>query len=162
MIENKRCLVTGGAGFIGSHLVDELIKSNNKVIIIDNLSTGKNSNINPKAEFHNLDITNYDAISPLFQNTDYVFHLAAQARIQPSIKDPRETINTNVIGTTNVLLASREAKVKKVVYSASSSAYGEQDNLPLKEDMKTKLQTPQVILGALRENGRVSTCAAGG
>lgn len=131
-----KCLVTGGAGFIGSHLVDELIKQGNKVIILDNLSTGKY--INKKAEFHKVDVRDYNSISPFFNKIDYVFHLAAQARIQPSIIDPRETFEVNVLGTTNVLLASKEAKVKKVIYSASSSAYGGHKTIPHKEEMETR------------------------
>lgn len=131
----SKCLVTGGAGFIGSNLVDELIKRGDEVIIIDNLSTGKKENLNPKAKFHNLDIRSLDEIKPLFIGVDYVFHLAALARVQPSIEDPITYNDHNVNGSLNVLVASKEAKVKKVVYAASSSAYGNQEEMPLTEDM---------------------------
>lgn len=137
-----RILVTGGAGFIGSHLVDALIDEGHDIIVLDNLSTGKKEQINEKAKFHNVDIRNYESIKSLFSGVDYVFHLAAQARIQPSIANPKETFENNVTGTLNVLLASKESKVKKVIYSASSSAYGDQPIIPLKEDMETRPKTP--------------------
>ena len=130
-----KCLVIGGAGFIGSNLVDELIKRNNEVIVLDNLSTGKKEYINPQAKFFELDIRDLEKIKPVFKGVDYVFHLAAFARVQPSIDDPITSNDINLNGTLNVLEAARAAKVKKVVYSASSSAYGEQDEMPLREGM---------------------------
>jgi len=138
----SKCLVTGGAGFIGSNLVDELIKQDNEVIIIDNLSTGKKENINSKAEFHQADIRDLKKIKPLFNNIDYVFHLAAFARVQPSIEDPITANDINLNGTLNVLISARDAKVKKVVYSASSSAYGDQNKMPLREDMPVHALSP--------------------
>jgi len=137
-----KCLVTGGAGFIGSNLVDELIKRSHEVIIIDNLSTGVKENINVKAKFHELDMRNLAAIKPLFNGVDYVFHLAAFARVEPSIKDPITSNDINLNGTLNVLTAARDAKVKKVVYSASSSAYGNQETMPLCENMPTNPMSP--------------------
>ncbi|MDD4900794.1 MAG: NAD-dependent epimerase/dehydratase family protein [Patescibacteria group bacterium] len=137
-----KCLVTGGAGFIGSNLVDELIKQNNQVVVIDNLSTGKKENLNPRAEFHELDIRNLEKIKPLFANIDYVFHLAAFPRVQPSIEDPATANDINLNGTLNVLLAARDAKVKRVVYSASSSAYGDQTKMPLTENMPAHPLSP--------------------
>ena len=137
-----KCLVTGGAGFIGSNLVDALIERGDEVIVIDNLSTGKKENLNPKAEFHEKDMRNLDDIKPLFQGMDYVFHLAAFARVQPSIEDPIKSNDINLNGTLNVLVSARDAKVKKVVYSASSSAYGDQKEMPLKEDMPTHCMSP--------------------
>ncbi|MEK9183829.1 MAG: NAD-dependent epimerase/dehydratase family protein, partial [Patescibacteria group bacterium] len=101
-----KCLVTGGAGFIGSNLVDELVKRGHRVLIIDNLSTGKKENINPKAKFHKLDIRNFKAIKPLFKNIDWVFHLAAFPRVQPSIEDPMTSNDINLNGTLNVLVAA--------------------------------------------------------
>src|SRR3989344_5524156 len=130
----SRVLVTGGAGFIGSHITDLLIKDGHSVIVLDNLSTGKKEQINKKAKFIKADIKNLEQIKPYFKGIDYVFHLAARARIQPSIKDPVPTFYDNVIGTLNVLLTSRDAKVKRVVYSASSSSYGDQKTLPLHEE----------------------------
>ena len=134
-LKNKTIIVTGGAGFIGSNLVDALIERGNEVIIIDNLTTGKKENINQQAKFYKADIVNLDKIKPLFKGVDYVFHLAAFARVQPSIEDPITSNNINLNGTLNVLVAARDANVKKVIYSASSSAYGNQTEMPLQENM---------------------------
>ena len=130
-----KCLVTGGAGFIGSNLVDALIERGDEVIIIDNLLTGKRENVNPKANFYEVDIRDLDAIKPLFKGVDYVFHLAAFPRVQPSIEDPITSHDINLNGTLNVLVAARDAGVRKFIYSASSSAYGNQEKMPLSEDM---------------------------
>jgi len=138
-------LVTGGAGFIGSNLVDELINRGGEVIIIDNLSTGKKENLNPQAKFHLLDIRDLEKIKPLFIGIDYVFHLAAFPRVQPSIDDPITANDINLNGTLNVLVAARDAKVKKVIYSASSSAYGDQAKMPLREDMPAHPLSPYAI-----------------
>ena len=146
-----KILVTGGAGFIGSHLVDKLIEDEHQVVVIDNLSTGKEEFINPKAEFHKLDIRNLEEIKPLFKGIDVVFHLAAQPRIQPSIINPVESHSNNVVGTLNVLVASRDAKIKKFVYSASSSAYGDQKELPLKEDMLPGPKSPYSVFKLIGE-----------
>lgn len=130
-----RYLVTGAAGFIGSHIVDALIARGHEVRVIDNFFSGKKENLNPKAEFHLADIREYDAIRPHFDGVDGVFHTAAQARIQPSIADPKTCFDVNVSGTLNVLLAAKDAKVKRLVYSASSSAYGLKNPMPLQEEM---------------------------
>jgi len=131
-----KIIITGGAGFIGSNLVDELIGQGHKDIhVIDNLSTGKKENLNPKAKFYNLSIVDLDKIRPVFKKAEVVFHLAAQPRIQPSIKDPKTSHDANLTGTLHVLLAAKEAGVKKFIYSASSSAYGLQKTMPLREDM---------------------------
>lgn len=135
-----RYLVTGGAGFIGSHITDALIKEGHEVIVIDNLSFGKKENLNPKAKFCQLDITDESAIDPLFKGVNGVFHTAALARIQPSFKDPDLYFRVNAIGTRNVLLSAKKHGVKRVVYSASSSAYGPSETLPLKEDFKVSSQ----------------------
>lgn len=137
-----KILVVGGAGFIGSHLVDALIERGDEVEIIDNLSGGKIENINPKATLHQKDICNLNDIAPIFVGVDYVFHLAALPRVPYSIEHPIETNETNVIGTLNVLVASRDAGVKKVIYSASSSAYGDQPIMPLQEDMAPHPKSP--------------------
>jgi len=128
-------LVVGGAGFIGSHLVDALIVKGWQVKVIDNLSTGKKENLNPKADFYRLDIRNLEKIKPIFKGADYVFHLAALPRIQISIEKPLESNDINLNGTLNVLVAAREAKAKKLIYSASSSAYGPQKKSPWQEEM---------------------------
>lgn len=138
-------LVTGGAGFIGSNLTERLIKEGHKVSIIDNLSTGKRENLHPDAEFFELDIANLESIRSVFQNKDVVFHVAAIPRIGRSIEDPAGTFSSNVTGTLNVLLAARDAGVKRVVYSASSSAYGPQDTLPLVETMCVKPLNPYAL-----------------
>jgi len=138
----KKCLVTGGAGFVGSNLVDELLKRGNEVIILDNLSTSKKENINEKATFIEVDLRDLEKIKPYFVGVDYVFHIAALARVQSSIDDPVTYNDHNVNSTLNVLVASEEAKVKKVVYSASSSAYGNQEKMPLTEDMPTDPISP--------------------
>lgn len=140
--KSTKVVVTGGAGFIGSHLVSELIRIGYEVYVIDNLSTGRKENINPLVKFYKLDIRNLDKIKPVFKNAKYVFHLAALPRVQLSIDDPKTTNEVNVGGTLNVLLASKESEVEKVVYSASSSAYGNQKSLPLKEDFPARPLSP--------------------
>lgn len=137
-----KVIVTGGAGFIGSHLADALIKNDFDVHIIDNLSTGKKENINPRAKFHQLDIRDLKSIKPIFAGAKYVFHLAALPRVPVSIEDPKTTHEINADGTLNVLLASRDAKVKRIIYSASSSAYGNQKRLPLKENFSARPLSP--------------------
>lgn len=143
--KKMRVLVTGGAGFIGSHLVDALVNDGYSVVVIDNLSTGKRSQVNKKAKFIKADIRNLKKIKPYFKGTDRVFHLAARVHIQPSIKDPVPTFDNNVTGTLNVLLASRDAGVKRVIYSASSSAYGDQDTAPLYEEMTPHFKNPYAL-----------------
>jgi len=135
-------LVTGGAGFIGSHLTDKLIQQGHQVLIIDNLSTGKKENLNPQADFHNLDIRDFDKIKPFFQDIDYVFHLAAIPRVPVSIKDPITTSKVNIMGAINVFKAGIDNKVKRIVFASSSSVYGDQEKLPLKEDMKPNPLSP--------------------
>lgn len=137
-----KIIVTGGAGFIGSHLVDALIERGYEVAVIDNLATGKKENLNPRAEFHKLSICNYEGIAPLFKGVKIVFHVAALPRVQLSVEKPAETHNVNVNGTLNVLLAARKAGVKRMVYSASSSAYGDQKKLPLHEDLHPQPMSP--------------------
>lgn len=143
--------MTGGAGFIGSNLTDELIRLGHKVIIIDNLSLGKKEYINPKAKFYKLDIRDYKKIEPLFKDIDCVFHLAAQPRIQPSIVNPAESFDNNVLGTFNVLLATKENKVERFIYSASSSAYGDQKKMPLKEEMTPRPENPYALFKYMGE-----------
>lgn len=138
----NKYLVTGGAGFIGSNLVDALIERGDEVIILDNLSTGKKENINSQAKFVEVDLRDLEKIKPYFSGVDYVFHCAALARVQPSIEDPVRYNDHNVNSTLNVLVAARDAKVQKVVYSASSSAYGNQTQMPLKEDMPPQPMSP--------------------
>lgn len=121
-----KCLVTGGAGFIGSHLVDELISLGHEVIVIDNESAISNESFywNPSAKNYINDVCDYNSTKQLYEDVDYVFHLAAQARIQPSINNPINTINVNAVGTATVLQCALEANVKRVIYSSTSSIYG--------------------------------------
>lgn len=131
--------VIGGAGFIGSNLVDELLSQGFEVTVLDNYSEGKRSNLppsHPKLEVVKGEIQDYNLVRRVVDNKTTVFHLAAMSRIQPSIKNPRLAIDQNIIGTLNVLEACKEAEVKRVVYSASSSAYGLENSIPNKETMK--------------------------
>ncbi len=123
-------VVTGGAGFIGSHLVQRLLDDGAAVRIIDNLSTGKRANLDGMQgdlTLHEASFTNLDAIRPVFAGADAVFHLGALPSVPRSVKDPLESNHHNVTGTLNVLVAARDAEVRRVVYAASSSAYGEVD-----------------------------------
>ena len=144
-----KCLVTGGAGFIGSNLVDELIKDGHEVVVVDNLSTGKKENINPKAEFHNIDICDLHikGLCSMFEGVDVVFHLAALARVQPSIDDPIKYHNVNVNGTLNLLKACVDYGVNRFVFSSSSSVYGdvEEKDLPTSEDAELNPMSPYAL-----------------
>ena len=140
-MSEKRVLVTGGAGFIGSHLVDQLVQAGHSVTVIDNFSTGRPGNLTHQKgniKLIEADITNFDAIAPHFQGQEIVFHLAALADIVPSIVKPRGYYASNVLGTMNVAEAARLAKVQKIVYAASSSCYG----IPPKELYPTPESAP--------------------
>jgi nucleoside-diphosphate-sugar epimerase len=129
-------VVVGGAGFIGSNIVDKLVEQNHEVVIIDNLSTGKMENVNPRASVEYIDISNENecpSMVEIMSGADTVFLLAAKARVQPSIENPVEYETNNTIGTLNVLKCASDAGVRRVVYSASSSAYGNTEKLPSKE-----------------------------
>lgn len=139
---NKKAVVTGGAGFIGSHIVDRLIEKGFDVHIIDNLSGGKREHCNKDAHFHEVDIRNLEEIRPIINGSTYVFHTAALPRVQYSIKNPIETNEVNVVGTVNVLVAAHEGGVKKVIYSASSSVYGDQEIMPITEDALANPKSP--------------------
>ena len=140
----KKCIVTGGAGFIGSNLVDRLVKDGHEVHIIDDLSTGSQYNINPQARFHrrDLSVSNYN---DLFEDVDVVFHLAAKARVQPSIENPHTFHDKNVNGLVNVLEACRIHKVKRLVFSSSSSVYGNVDQLPTPEEFGKNPMSPYAL-----------------
>jgi UDP-N-acetylglucosamine/UDP-N-acetyl-alpha-D-glucosaminouronate 4-epimerase len=135
-------IVTGGAGFIGSHLVDALIEAGTRVRVIDNFSTGRREQVNRAAELVEADITRLDSARSAFDGVDGVFHLAALPRIPLSIERPVETHTVNVIGTLNVLLAARDARVRRVIYAGSSSVYGDQPRIPLVETMAPNPQSP--------------------
>lgn len=132
----QKVVVTGGAGFIGSNLVGALVEQGFDVHAIDSYVGGKREDrIDPKATYHELDIRSTQRLLPVFQGADVVFHLAAIPRVPYSVEHPVETTDQNVTGTVSVLTAAAEAKVRRVVYSSSGSAYGDQTQLPLAEDM---------------------------
>lgn len=140
-----RALVTGGAGFIGSHLVDALVARGDEVIVVDNLATGKREYVNPKSRFAFCDIRDFAALSPLFRGVEAVFHAAALARVKPSFENPLPFNEVNVQGTLNVLLAARDAGVRRVIYSSSSSVYGPAEEFPLYETMVPHPQSPYAL-----------------
>lgn len=144
-MNNPCVIVTGGAGFIGSHLTDKLIARGLEVRVIDNLSLGKRENINQSAYFYQKDVRNLEEIKRIFKGVDYVFHLAAMPRIQPSIKNPDESFTNNLLGTHNVLVAAKEAGVKRVIYSGSSSVYGDQNKFHLTETMIPHPKSPYAL-----------------
>lgn len=134
-----RYLVTGGAGFIGSNLVYELVRRGHSVVVLDDLSTGKESNLDSvrsKIDFRIGTIIDLATVQSACKDADYVIHLAARASVPRSVADPIETNSVNIDGTLNVLVAARDAKVRRYVYAASSSAYGESPELPKTELMQ--------------------------
>jgi UDP-glucose 4-epimerase len=139
-------LVTGGAGFIGSNIVDCLIKLGHDVIVIDNESSESHDHFfwNENAKNYKLDICDYENTRSLYDGVDYVFHVAAEARIQRTIKNPIRSIRTNVVGTATVLQCSKEATVKRVVYSSTSSSYG-RNEIPNKETQPDDCLNPYSI-----------------
>ncbi len=142
-------LVTGGAGFIGSNLVDKLIEDGHDVVCIDNESAESNLKFywNTRAKNYYIDINDFCSLSWVFshEKPDMVFHLAAEARIQPTINEPQKACMTNFVGTCNVLQASKEFGVKRVIYSSTSSAYGLRNQPPLKESMSKDCLTPYSV-----------------
>ncbi len=128
-------LVTGGAGFIGSHIVDRLLSFGNKVIIVDNLSTGRKENINPKAIFYAVDIADENALKGIFENhkITYVIHQAAKINLNVMLENPSNDIKSSVLGTLNLLNLSVSSKVKKFVYASSVAVYGRPKRLPVSE-----------------------------
>jgi nucleoside-diphosphate-sugar epimerase len=134
-----RYLVTGGAGFIGSNTVDELVRRGHGVVVLDDLSAGKEENlaeVRNKITFMKGSVTDLEAVQKAMHQADYVIHLAARTSVPRSVKDPLETNKINVEGTLNVLVAARDNKVKRIVLAASSSAYGETPTLPKREAMQ--------------------------
>ncbi|HEX2667204.1 MAG TPA: SDR family oxidoreductase [Gammaproteobacteria bacterium] len=141
-----KCLVTGGAGFIGSHLTRGLLHQGHDVWVLDNLSTGKRENIESlPIEFIEGDVRDAEQVRQAVQGVDFVFHLAALASVGRSLKDPLATHAVNETGTLTVLDAARKAKVKRVVYAASSSAYGNAVALPKREDAKPAPASPYAV-----------------
>lgn len=153
-MSKRKCLVTGGAGFIGSHLVDALVSKGCDVAVIDNLSTGRMENlidVENKIELIKRDVSERGDWEETFSEVDWVFHLAALADIVPSIKQPEDYFCANVTGTFNVLQASLKAKIRRFVYVASSSSYGIPEQYPTPETSKIDPQYPYALTKYLGE-----------
>jgi len=156
MINHKKILVTGGAGFIGSNLCEKLLELNNQVVCLDNFSTGKKENIapflkNPDFLLIEGDIRNLDTCRKAVENADYVLHEAALGSVPRSINDPVTTNEVNISGFLNMLVAARDAKVKRFVYAASSSTYGDSKTLPKVEDVIGRPLSPYAITKYVNE-----------
>jgi UDP-N-acetylglucosamine 4-epimerase len=155
-IQNSRVLVSGGAGFIGSNLIEALIAQNNEVICLDNFSTGKRENIadyisNKRFNLIEGDIRNLEICRKACDGVDYVLHQAALGSVPRSIKDPITSSEVNIMGFLNILTAARDVKVKRFVYAASSSTYGDSKNLPKVEDVIGKPLSPYAITKYVNE-----------
>jgi UDP-glucose 4-epimerase len=151
-----KVIVTGGAGFIGSNLVDELVKLKYKVTVIDNFVTGLQKNLNQSKKnikIEKIDISKcpQSKLEKIFKNTSIVFHLAGLADIVPSITNPQSYFDTNVNGTFKVLLASKNCNVKKFIYAASASCYGIPENYPTKESSKFQVEYPYALTKLMGE-----------
>ena len=142
-----KSLVTGGAGFIGSNLVDRLLDLGHEVVVIDNEYSDAHDQFywNDKAENYKYDICDYENTRPLYDGVDYVFHIAAEARIQPAIENPIRAVTINSVGTCTVLQCAREAGVRRVMYSSTSSAYGLKNELPNTESQPDDCLNPYSI-----------------
>lgn len=153
-MKNKNVVVTGGMGFIGSHLTERLLEDN-IVTVIDNGITGRIENIEHLLDHRNLTLIKGSIVNlnltDIFQGKDYVFHLAAIPSVPRSVKDPFSSNEANVTGTLNVLIAARDAGIKKVIFSSSSSVYGDTPTLPKREDMSVNPQSPYAITKATGE-----------
>ncbi len=152
----KKVIVTGGAGFIGSHLVDNLLTEGYHVIVIDNFSTGRPDNLrhheeNKNLEIINSDINNQEELGKYFKGVTWVFHLAALADIVPSIQQPENYFKSNVDGTFSILQLSKKAGVKKLIYIASSSCYGIPDIYPTSETSEIRTEYPYALTKYLGE-----------
>jgi UDP-glucose 4-epimerase len=138
-----KVIVTGGAGFIGANLVHGLLDEGYEVHVIDNFANGRRDDrVNAKATYHDEDIRDYDAIAPIVKGAKYVFHEAALPRVQFSIANPELTFSVNVGGTISLLRAAHEGGVFRVIYAGSSSVYGDQERLPLSEDLPVMPKSP--------------------
>ena len=145
-----KCLVTGGCGFIGGHLVDELARSFHNVVVVDNLSAESNTfwhNVSSNVTYHNVDICDFNGMESLFklEKFDLVFHLAAESRIQPALINPIKASHVNVTGTCTLLNLARDYNVKRFVYSSTSACYGEKNAPPLREDMENDNLNPYAV-----------------
>ena len=154
-MKGSRSVVTGGAGFIGSNLVDHLVRIDHKVIVLDNFVSGKKANLahhkKKDVKIIRVDISKSKNLDKYFKKVDYVFHLAGLAEIIPSIKNPKKYFNTNVLGTLKVVEAAKRAGVKKLIYAASSSCHGSPKNLPTSEKEKIDIKHPYGLTKFLGE-----------
>jgi len=155
-IHNKKVLVTGGAGFIGANLCEALLEKQNKVVCLDNFATGKRENIRGLLNNGNFtliegDIRNLEDCQKASQGVDYILHQAALGSVPRSIKDPITSNDVNVSGFLNMLVAARDNKVKRVVYAASSSTYGDSESMPKVEDVIGKPLSPYAITKYVNE-----------
>jgi len=131
-----RALVTGGAGFIGSHLADRLLAEGHQVVVVDNESTGRRCNVPPKAHYRKCDVTSPQELEAVFaEGLDVVLHVAGQVSLIRSFADPSRDLQTNVLGTINVLRLCLEHRVKRLLYASSMTVYGDSATLPTSEDM---------------------------
>lgn len=153
----NQVIVTGGSGFIGSHLVDKLVNKGIKVLVIDNLSSGNFKNLSKqkkKIRFKKVDIANYISLKKIFEKNkiDCIFHLAGKADIVPSINNPKLYFDTNVTGTLNLLTLAKQYKVKKFIYTASSTCYGIPEKFPTTETHKLSPMYPYALTKKLGED----------
>ncbi len=146
----RRVMITGGAGFIGSHLCEEVLRCGKPVVAVDDLSTGRESNLPPGVDFIRMDIAAPDGLQEAMRNVDLVFHVAAQPSTRLSIEDPERDFRSNALGTYNVLAAARRAGVRKFIYTSSSAVYGEPASLPISE---ADLPIPLTPYGASKLSG---------
>jgi UDP-glucose 4-epimerase len=161
--EKRRVIVTGGAGFIGSHVVDRLLGDGQKVVVLDDFSTGRPENLahlagHSNLTIHRVDVSDHEAMLPLFKGVAWVFHLAALADIVPSVQHPLRYHRSNVDGTISVLEASRKAGVQRFIYTASSSCYGIPDEYPTPETAPIRSQYPYALTKYLGEQIAMHWC----
>ncbi len=155
-VNNSKILVTGGAGFIGSNLIEHFLKNKNEVVCLDNLSTGHKKNIDPflsykNFQFINGDIRSIDTCKKVIEGCDFVFHQAALGSVPRSIKDPATTNDVNINGFLNMLIAAKDENVKRFIYAASSSTYGDSKSLPKREDKIGRPLSPYAITKVVNE-----------
>ena len=148
MISNKKILVTGGCGFLGSHIVDELIKKKNKVVVVDNLSSGRLQNLNKSAIFYSIDIENLSALEKIFKkyNFNYIFHMAAKINTSIETENTNDDVSNQILGSLNIINLSVKYKISKLIYGSSVAFYGHQKNLPVNENAKKDLSNSYSIL----------------
>lgn len=161
LFAGKNVLVTGGAGFIGSHIADTLVEAGATVTIVDNLCTGFRDFANPNARFEAIDLLDTDALGRAMKGQEFVFHLAANADIKDGLLHPRKDVEQNVVATQNVLEAMRENGVSKIAFSSTGSVYGEADVFPTPENAPFPVQTSLYAASKVCGEGLLSAYAGG-